>query len=316
MTLDFSEILVTGGAGFIGSNLVDRLIDEGFNVRVLDNLSTGDKKNLARHKDNKNFQFIEGDIRNFDLVKKITKGVDAVFHEAALVSVTQSVENPILSNEMNVTGTVNLLNACVLNNVKRFVFASSCSVYGDTEIQPQHENLIPKPLSPYAASKMAAEYYVKVFHTVYGLETIILRYFNVYGPRQKYGPYSGVISVFINNLLEDSPLTIYGDGTQTRDFVNVKDVIEANICTLSSENCEGDVFNIGTGKAISIVEIANTIQKIMDKTDLGIIFAESRPGEIMQSYADIDKARKSIKYEPETSIETGLKEIIEWYTNQ
>ena len=166
MALGFSEILVTGGAGFIGSHLVDRLLDEGFKVKVVDNLSSGEKENLAQHKNKKAFQFIEGDIRDFDLVKKIVEGVDAVFHEAALVSVTRSVENPLLSNEVNITGTVNLLKASVDAHVKRFVFASSCAVYGDSKILPNHENLIPMPLSPYAVSKVAAENYLKVFHDV------------------------------------------------------------------------------------------------------------------------------------------------------
>lgn len=313
MPLAFSEILVTGGAGFIGSHLVDRLLNEGFRVRVVDNLSTGEKENLAQHHSKKSFQFIEGDIRDFDLVKKIVKGVDAVLHEAALVSVTRSVENPLLSNEVNVTGTVNLLKACVDAHVKRFVFASSCSVYGDTETLPNHENLMLMPLSPYAADKVAAENYVKVFHDVYGLETTRLRYFNVYGPRQKHGPYSGVISIFINRLLENKPLIIYGDGEQTRDFVNVKDVVEANMLALSKRNAVGEVFNISTGEATTINTLAKTIQKILGKT-AEPVYDEPRPGDIRHSYADISKARKSMEYKPKVQLENGLKELIKWYT--
>jgi nucleoside-diphosphate-sugar epimerase len=316
MPLDFSEILVTGGAGFIGSHIVDRLLDEGFKVRVLDNLSTGEKKNLAQHQNKKSFQFIEGDIRNFDLVKKTVKGVDAVFHEAALVSVTRSVENPLLSNEVNITGTVNLLKACVDAHVKRFLYASSCAVYGDTETLPNHENLAPKPLSPYAVDKLAAENYAKVFHNVYGLETVSLRYFNVYGPRQKYGPYSGVISIFINRLLKNKPPIIYGDGKQTRDFINVKDVVEANMLALSKRKAVGEVFNISTGEATTINKLTETIQKIMDKTSLKPVHAEPRPGDIKHSYGDISKARRNLEYEPRVQLEKGLSELVKSYSKQ
>ena len=316
MTLDFSEILVTGGAGFIGSHIVDQLLDEGFKVRVLDNLSTGEKKNLAQHQNNKSFQFIEGDIRNLDLVKNTVKGVDAVFHEAALVSVTRSVEDPILSNEVNITGTVNLLKACVDAHVKRFVYASSCAVYGDTETLPNHENLAPKPLSPYAVDKLAAEKYAKVFHNVYGLETVSLRYFNVYGPRQKYGPYSGVISIFINRLLENKPPIICGDGKQTRDFINVKDVVEANMLALSKRKAVGEVFNISTGEATTINKLTETIQKIMGKTSLKPVHAEPRPGDIKHSYGDITKARRNLEYEPKVQLEKGLSKLVKWYSKQ
>ena len=314
MPLDFSEILVTGGAGFIGSHIVDRLLDEGFKVRVLDNLSTGETKNLAQHQNNKSFQFIEGDIRNFDLVKNTVKGVDAVFHEAALVSVTRSVENPLLSNEINVTGTVNLLKACVDAHVKRFVYASSCAVYGDTETLPNHENLAPKPLSPYAADKLAAEKYAKVFHNVFGLETVSLRYFNVYGPRQKYGPYSGVISIFINRLLENKPPIICGDGEQTRDFINVKDVVESNMLALSKRKAVGEVFNISTGEATTINKLTETIQKIMGKTSLKPVHAEPRPVDIKHSYGDITKARRNLQYAPKVQLEKGLSELIKSYS--
>lgn len=316
MPLDFSEILVTGGAGFIGSHIVDRLLDEELKVRVLDNLSTGEKKNLAQHKNKKSFQFIEGDIRNFDLVKKAVEGVDAVIHEAALVSVTRSIENPLLSNEINVTGTVNLLKACVDAHVKRFVLASSCAVYGDTKTLPNHENLAPKPLAPYAADKLAAENYAKVFHKVYGLETVSLRYFNVYGPRQKYGPYSGVISIFINRLLKNEPPIICGDGKQTRDFINVKDVVKANMLALSKQKAAGEVFNISTGEATTLNKLAETIQKIMDKTDLKPVHAEPRPGDIKHSYGDISKAKRNLEYTPKVQLEEGLSELVEWYSKQ
>jgi UDP-N-acetylglucosamine 4-epimerase len=316
MPLDFSEILVTGGAGFIGSHIVDRLIAQGLKVRVLDDLSTGDKMNLSAHRNNSSFQFIEGDIRNFDQVKNAVNGVDAVIHEAALVSVTLSVENPSLSREINLNGTINLLKACVDAKVKRFVLASSCAVYGDTETLPIHENLEPNPLSPYAAHKLAAEKNAKKFHEEHGLETVSLRYFNVYGPRQKYGPYSGVISVIVNRLLENKPPTIYGDGTQTRDFVNVRDVVEANMLALSKQAAVGEVFNIGTGKAITIHKLTETIQKITDKTDLEPIHAEPRDGDIKHSYGDITKAKRNLEYEPRVQLEQGLRELVESCSKQ
>jgi UDP-N-acetylglucosamine 4-epimerase len=316
MPIDFSEILVTGGAGFIGSHIVDRLLNEGFKVRVLDNLSTGEKKNLAQHQNKKTFQFIEGDIRNFELVKKTVKGVNAVIHEAALVSVTRSVETPLLSNEINVTGTLNLLKASVDAHVKRFVLASSCAVYGDTETLPNHEELAPKPLSPYAVDKLAAENYAKIFYNVYGLETVSLRYFNVYGPRQKYGPYSGVISNIINRLLENKPPTIYGDGEQTRDFLNVKDVVEANMLALSNRKAVGEVFNISTGEPITINKLTEIVQKIMGKSFLKPVHAEPRPGDIKHSYGDITKARRNLGYEPRIQLEKGLNELVKSYPKQ
>ena len=312
MTLNFSEILVTGGAGFIGSHIVDRLINEGIKVRALDNFSTGEKNNLTQHKNNQTFQLIKGDIRNTKQVKKAVKGVDAVIHEAALVSVTRSIEDPQLSNEINVTGTTNILKACIDTNVKRFVYASSCAVYGDTEKLPLSENMTPNPLSPYATDKLTSEKNAKTFHDVYGLETVCLRYFNVYGPRQKHGPYSGVISIVINSLLKNKPPTIYGDGKQTRDFVNIKDVVEANMLALSRQEAVGKVFNIATGKATSINSLIKTVQKIMNKTTVNPVYAESRPGDIKHSYGNIANAQTHLGYIPKIRLEDGLTELIQW----
>jgi len=316
MVIDYSDILVTGGSGFIGSHLVDQLLEDGFRVRVIDDLSAGDKQNLAHCENNKSFEFIEGDIRDFDLVKKTVKGVDAVFHEAALVSVTRSVEDPLLSNEINVGGSLNLLKACVDTNVKRFVYASSCAVYGEAEVLPISEELSTKPLSPYAVDKLAVEKYAKVFHEAYGIETIGLRYFNVYGPRQKYGPYSGVISIFINSFLENKAPIIYGDGEQTRDFVNVKDVVKANMLALSKGSIAGQVFNISSGKAITINEIVKIIQKITDKESIDPVYSEPRVGDIKDSYAEIIKAQRNLEYEPKVQFEKGLEELIKWSSRQ
>lgn len=311
---DFSEILVTGGAGFIGSHIVDRLLDEGYRVRVIDDLSSGERNNLVHHQNNRSLRFIEGDIRDFNFVRKTVKGVDAVFHEAALVSVTRSVEDPILSNEINVSGTLNLLKACAEVGVKRFVFASSSAVYGNTEVLPIREDLPLKPLSPYAVDKLACEKYAKVFHEVYGLETVGLRYFNVYGPRQKYGPYSGVISIFINSFFENKSPIIYGDGKQTRDFVNVKDVVEANMLALSKRSVAGEVFNISSGKVNTINQIGKIIQKIMDKESFELLHTEARPGDIKHSYADITKAQNNLKFDPRVQLEKGLSQLIKWYS--
>ncbi|MFA5366018.1 MAG: SDR family oxidoreductase [Candidatus Bathyarchaeia archaeon] len=316
MPLDFSEILVTGGAGFIGSHIVDRLISEDTKVRVLDNLSTGEKKNIIQHITKKKCQFIEGDIQDFETVKKATKGVDAVIHQAALVSVTRSVEDPILSNNINVKGSLNLLKAALDQNVKRFVYASSCAVYGDTKKLPNKENTPAKPLSPYAADKLAVEYYAKVFHELYGLETVCLRYFNVYGPRQKPGQYSGVISVFVNNLLKNKAPTIYGDGEQKRDFINVKDIVAANILALTHPSAAGDVFNVSTGQPVTINELVETIQKITATTELKPTYTNPRTGDIKYSYADITKIQKKLGFKPKIGLEEGLTELVNWSKNQ
>ena len=314
MSNNFHEILVTGGAGFIGSHIVDRLLDEGLKVRVLDDLSTGTKQNIAQHAKNKNFQLIEGDIRNTDHVNKATKGVDAVFHEAALVSVTKSVEDPLLANAINVNGTLNLLKACKDFKVKRFVFASSCAVYGDTNTLPIHEKVPLQPMSPYAVAKLASENYAQVFNELYGIETVGLRYFNVYGPRQRYGQYSGVISIFINSMLKNKAPTIYGDGKQKRDFVNVKDVVEANILALTKKEASGKIFNVSIGDPVTINTIVKTIQKITGKTSLKPEYAKPREGDIKYSYADIKKIQQKLGYQPKIQRENGLKELVEWYS--
>jgi len=311
MLQNFSLILVTGGAGFIGSHIVDRLISEGYSVRVLDNLSTGDINNLARHKNSRQLQFIKGDIRNHETVKKAVDGVDAILHEAALVSVTRSIEEPSLSRAINLQGTTNLLQAASDSNVKRFIFASSCAIYGDSEALPNSENQTPKPLSPYAEHKLAAEQQAQKFYKENGLETVSLRYFNVYGPRQKHGPYSGVISNVINCLQNNQPPIIYGDGLQTRDFTNVKDITEANILALTAQGAAGKVFNIGTGKPTTINKLALTIQKIMEKTTLKPVYAEPRAGDIKHSYADITKAKKILGYSPKVQLEEGIRELIQ-----
>lgn len=313
MSNEVSKVLVTGGAGFIGSHLVDRLLNEGFNVSVLDNLSTGELNNLIQHKNNKKFHFIKGDIRNLNHVMKAIQGVEAVFHQAAQVSVVSSIENPILSNEINVLGTINLLNISKKFKVKRFIIASSCAVYGDSDVLPNNEFDKLEPSSPYSVDKIAIENYAKIFQKIYGLETVCLRYFNVYGPRQKFNPYSGVITIFINCLLQKIDPIIYGGGEQNRDFVNVKDIVDANILALNKKNLEGEVFNVGSSKPTSINKLLRIIKKIMKKNSISTIYKKSRKGDIKNSYADITKIEKILGYKPQVNLEDGLIELINSY---
>lgn len=311
-----SRVLVTGGAGFIGSHLVDRLLKEGFEVTVIDNIDTGRRENIAHHQGRKEFHFIKGDIRDFDLVRETMKDIDAVFHEAALASVTDSVKNPLLNNDVNVTGTLNLLKASSDLHVKRFIYASSAAVYGGALSPKKREDMTPNPTSPYGVSKLAAENYVKLFHKLYSLETVSLRYFNVYGPRQRFDiqcAYGGAITIFTNRLLKNMPPIIYGDGEQTRDFVYIQDVIEANILALNNKNAAGEVFNIGTGTNVSVNQVAEALKDIMNKKDLQNLYADPRPTDIRHGYADISKANKILGYNPKLSIKEGLTKLVNWY---
>lgn len=317
MVKNYLRVLVTGGAGFIGSHLVDRLFKEDFEVTIIDNFDTGRLENIAPHQENKRFNFIKGDIRDFNLVKKLIKDVDAVFHEAALASVTLSVKNPLLANDVNVTGTLNLLKASSDLHVKRFIFASSAAVYGDTPIPQKREDMTLNPKSPYGVSKLAAENYVRLFNKVYGLETVSLRYFNVYGPRQRFdikSTYGGAITIFTNRLLRNLPPVVYGDGKQTRDFVYVDDVIEANMLALNKVKAAGEVFNIGTGNSISVNQIAETLKEVMNKKDLKNIYDPPRPTDVKHGYADINKAKKILGYTPKFSFKEGLAQLVKWYT--
>jgi len=309
----FSRVLVAGGAGFIGSHIVDRLLGEGIEVDVLDNLYSGRLENLARHKGNRKFQFIRGDVRSFDVAKRAVKGADGVFNEAAVVGIPRSMEDPVLANDVNVGGTLTLLKACFESGVKRYVQASSASIYGDTKALPIEETLAPNPVSPYAVAELASENYTKVFHTAYGLETVCLRYFNVYGPRQTSSVYSGVIPIFLNQLLLNKQPTIFGDGKQTRDFVYVEDVVEANILALTTKKAAGEVFNIASGQPSSVNEL---IRNLLDKTGkqhMKPIHARPRAGDLRYSYASIEKASKTLKYKPKYDLKQGITELTEWF---
>jgi UDP-glucose 4-epimerase len=319
MVHKYEKFLVTGGAGFIGSHIVDRLLNEGFEVTVIDNLDTGCLENVAHHKDNKRFHFVKGDIRDYSLVKRTVKGADAVFHEAALASVVLSIRDPTITNEINVVGTLNLLKTSLDLGVKRFVYASSAAVYGNTNRAQKKEDIPLNPTSPYGVSKLAAEKYVEIFHELYGLETVSLRYFNVYGPRQRLDEkwaYGSVINIFLDRLLRNMPPVIYGDGKQTRDFVYVKDAVEANMLALRRNDAVGETFNIGTGKRITVNKVAQLLKRMTSKENLENVYSDSRLGDVRHGYADISKAIRILNYEPKFSIERGLGELVNWYVQK
>jgi nucleoside-diphosphate-sugar epimerase len=316
MTHRYSRVLVAGGAGFIGSHIVDRLLQADLEVTVLDNLYTGKRENLEHHKQNKNFRFVKEDIRDLKQVKATVRNADAVFNDAAVVSIPRSVEDPLLANEVNIKGTLNLLEASLDSDVKRFVQASSASIYGDATKLPLRENMAPNPISPYAVTELTAENYARVFYRVYGLETVCLRYFNVYGPRQTYSAYTGATTIFVNQLLANQSPTILGDGEQTRDFVYVEDVASANMLALDKKDALGEVFNIATGHPITVNKLVRTLQQTMSKTNLKPVYKEPRTGDIRHSYASIEKAKKILKYEPAFPLEKGLKKLGEWYATR
>ena len=301
---------MTGGAGFIGSHLVDRLINEGFEVVVLDDFSTGSLENLRLHVGKDNFHMVKGDVRNRVDVKKAVEDVDYIFHLAANVSVELSIKNPVLVEEVNVGGTLNLLEESLNLDLKKFVYVSSCAVYGNPKYLPIDEEHPTAPLSPYGVSKLTAEHYCRVFYKIYGLKTVCLRLFNVYGPRQAVGPYSGVIAKFVDRLKNGKPPIIYGDGKQTRDFIFVEDVVDACLRAMDSKKCVGEVVNIGSGIETSINELAQVISRLFGMNEVKPVYAESRVGEIRRSCADISKAEKFLEFKSKISLEEGLRRFI------
>ncbi len=302
------KVVVTGGAGFIGSNLAEELLKK-HEVTVIDNLSTGRIENLDQIIDKINF--IKGSITDLDLLREAFLGSDTVFHQAAIPSVQRSVDNPIASNEANVEGTLKVLVAARDCNVRKVVYASSSSAYGDTPTLPKKEEMKPNPKSPYAISKLAGEYYCRVFSEVYGLKTACLRYFNVYGPRQNpESQYAAVIPRFITRVLAHEPPVIYGDGKQTRDFTFVKDVVKANILAMQSP-AEG-VFNIACGQRVSLNELAGKIM-VITGIKLDPIYDEPRQGDVRDSLADISSAGDKLGYRPDFNLDSGLEETIKWF---
>jgi nucleoside-diphosphate-sugar epimerase len=305
-----ARYLVTGGAGFIGSNIVEELVARGERVKVLDNLLTGKVANLEAVRSA--VEFVQGDIRDLDFLRRAVDGVDYVIHQAALPSVPRSVQSPIESHECNATGTLNVLVAARDAGVKRVVYASSSSVYGNSPTLPKREDMPTSPMSPYAVNKLTGENYCRAFTLVYGLPTVSLRYFNVFGPRQDpTSQYAAVIPAFISHILEGERPTIYGDGTQSRDFTYVRNVVEANILACTAERAVGEAMNIALGDRVSLLELVDKINAILGTT-IEPIFEPERPGDVKHSMADVSKARDLLGFEPLVSFDEGLKRTIEY----
>lgn len=311
--------LVTGGAGFIGSNLVEFLLhSKAKEVRVLDNFSTGYEENLKEFSAQKNFTLIKGDITSYSDCEIACKGIDYVLHQAALGSVPRSIKDPLATNAVNINGFLNMLHASVTNKVKRFVYASSSSVYGDDANMPKKEENTGNLLSPYAVTKKANELYADVFYKIYALEVIGLRYFNVFGPKQNInGPYAAVIPIFINELLNKRAPSIFGDGTTTRDFTFIENVIQANLLAVltKNKNALNKIFNIAYGGTTSLNTLFEKIASEMG-TDIKPLYKEERKGDIKDSFADITKARELLGFHPKVNITEGLKLTVEWYKKQ
>lgn len=307
------KVLVTGGAGFIGSNIVDALVARGDNVVVLDNLTTGKIENLSHVRDQ--IEFIEGDIRDLDMVYNAVNGVEVVCHQAALGSVPRSIADPSTSNDVNITGTLNILIAAKDSGVRRVTYASSSSIYGDTIELPKHERIPPNPKSPYALTKLAGEEYLRIFNQVYGLETITLRYFNVFGPRQDpNGQYAAVIPLFITSALKNISPTIYGDGMQSRDFTYVANVVHANLLAFDADSkAVGRSYNVALGGQVTLLELFDGIKKLTGAT-VDPVFVPTRAGDVKHSCASIDLAVEWLKFSPIVSFEEGLAKAVLSYS--
>jgi nucleoside-diphosphate-sugar epimerase len=305
-----NHYLVTGGAGFIGSHLVNRLVQNGHKVRVLDNLFTGRIENLEALKGS--IDFIQGDIRDMEHLNRAMSGIDMVFHQAALPSVPRSIEEPRACHESNITGTLNVLLAASQAGVKRVIYAGSSSAYGDTPVLPKKEDMTPCPLSPYALAKLTGEYYCQVFSSVYSLETITLRYFNVFGPRQNpESQYAAVIPKFIQAVLEDETPVVFGDGEQTRDFTYVGNVAAANILAAQADKTAGEVVNVATHSQVSLNQLLTSLEELTSRS-IQPRYDPPRPGDVRHSFADITRAQAFLGYEPTIGFEEGLRLTMAW----
>ena len=314
MSIDFNNALVTGGAGFIGSHLVETLLSAGCKVTVLDNLSTGNLLNLEPVMDH--ITFYQNDIRELDMLEKAAEGCDVIYHLAAVVAVQQTVSNPIESTMINDIGTINVLEAARSKNVRRLVLASSCAVYGDDPHLPKMESMLPRPASPYAVHKLSAEHYARIYFDLFGLETVSLRFFNVYGPRQDpSSPYSGVISIFMAKAVSNQVPVIYGDGNQSRDFVYVKDVVKANLLAASTDNLAGNVLNIGTGSNVLINRLWELIA-LLGGHRLAPRYEPARSGDILHSVAGMELVQSVLKFKNDFTLEQGLEITFDWYRDQ
>lgn len=305
-------VLVTGGAGFIGSHIAETLRDKGAKVRIIDNLLTGYRENLEEI--GGDIDFIQASVSDEDVVRRVLEDVEVVFHEAALPSVPRSVADPKETHVACIDGTFNLLQAARERGVRRFVYAASSSAYGDQPILPKHEDMRPDPLSPYAVAKLVGEYYCQVFYRVYGLETVSLRYFNVFGPRQDpSSQYSGVISRFIASLLSGMRPVIYGDGEQTRDFTYIANVVAANLSAAETTKGIGEVMNVANGEKVTLNELLEVLKNITGKEEIEVDYQESRKGDVKHSQADNTRAKECLNYQTLVSLEEGLKHTIEWW---
>ena len=321
MEITKKKILVTGGAGFIGSNLCEALLEKNNKVVCLDNYATGKRQNVAHLVSNKNFSLLEGDIRNLKDCKKATNGVDFVLHQAALGSVPRSIKDPITSNDVNVSGFLNMLIASKDNAVKRFVYAASSSTYGDSKSMPKVEHIIGKPLSPYAITKYVNELYADIFSKTYGLETIGLRYFNVFGRKQDpNGAYAAVIPKFVSQLMKGESPTINGDGNYSRDFTYIDNVIQANLLSLSTENIQSinTVYNVAYGDRNTLNDLMGYLKEYLSEYDskisqIKVIHGPNRAGDIPHSHASVQKAKDDLGYNPQFSLQQGLKVAVKWY---
>jgi UDP-N-acetylglucosamine/UDP-N-acetylgalactosamine 4-epimerase len=314
------HILVTGGAGFIGSNLVDELLKDARveSVRVLDNLATGSLKNIDEFQGNQKFRFIEGDIRDYETCLVACDGIDFISHQAALGSVPRSIHDPLTSNDVNITGTLNIFTAAKEKKVKRIVYAASSSTYGDHPGLPKVEDVIGNPLSPYAVTKYVNELYAKVYANLYGMQITGLRYFNIFGPKQNpQGPYAAVIPLFAEAVLQNKPPTINGDGSHSRDFTYVANAVRANILAMFTENpaAVNQVYNIACGHQTSLNELFNQL-KTFAGSSIQPVYGPERKGDVKHSLADISKAQKLLDYQPAISVSEGLKKTFEWYSSK
>ncbi len=305
------KVLVTGGAGFIGSHITTALVERGDRVRVLDNLCAGKRENLEHLQGE--IDFIEGDVADPQAVAVAVDHVDLIFHQAALASVPRSVSAPLDTNAACVTGTVTLLDAARKSGVRRVIYAGSSSAYGNTPQPAKSENDLPAPLSPYAAAKLAAEYYCQAFTETYGLETVTIRYFNVFGPRQDpESEYSAVIPIFVSLMLQGKRPTIYGDGLQSRDFTYVEDIVRGNLLAAETPDLGGKVINVATGKQFTLLDLVAAINRVLG-TSIEPLFADPRPGDVRESLADISLAQQLLDYQPEISFDEGLERSIDYY---
>lgn len=306
-----ANFVITGGAGFIGSHIAEKLVALGHKAKIIDNFSTGKMENLQSFRDQ--VEVITGDIRDMEVLKRSFTGAEYVFHEASTASVQASIEDPIATEDNNVRGTIKVLTACRDAGVKRVVFASSAAIYGDSPILPKEESMKPEPLSPYAAHKVMGEYYLQIYSKIFGLETVALRYFNVFGPRQDpHSPYSGVISIFADRMLKGISPTVFGDGEQTRDFIYIDNVVNGNIsAALSHKVGHGEVINIASGESASINELIRNINLVLQK-DIAVDYRAAKAGDIRFSEASIDEARRLLDFKVQVGLSEGLGKLMDW----